>query len=120
VILSILETAPSSAQTEFFTAESLFTAAGSTTAVITVTSVLQGLFPALPGRWIGLGLSFALTLIGNGVHGRPWNAVNLFLAFINGLVIYAAATGVNTVVTKPPAAPAAAALRSGRSFRWWP
>jgi hypothetical protein len=105
-----------SPRVEFVTVETLFTAAGATTAVITVTSVLHGLIPNLPARWFALGFSLALTFIGINAQSQPWTFLTVLLAVINALVIYAAAVGVNNVLTKGPGAGAAV----GRSFRWFP
>lgn len=117
-------------QVQFFTVGTLFTAAGATTAVISLTSVLHSLFSKLPARWFALGLSLALTLLGISVQDQHWRPLTIFVALINGLVVYAAAVGVNNVMTTPPApggppvpaAPAAfAAIATGRrSLRWWP
>lgn len=114
-LVGFLQVAPSPSEVQFFTADTLFTAAGVTTAVITITSVLHSLIPRLPARWFALGLSLALTLFGIGVQNQQWNALTVFLAVINALVVYAAAVGVNNVVTNSPTAAAA-----GRSLRWWP
>ncbi len=103
---------------QWFDPQTLFTAAGSTTAVIAVTSVLQRIFPGLSARWFALALSLALTIIAIGVHHEGWSAMSIFLAIINGLMTYSAAVGVNTVATAPAAGQARVAA-GGRSYRWW-
>lgn len=114
---------PDASQIQFFTLETLFSAAGATTAVFTVTSVIHGFFPKVSPRWFALGFAWLLTLVGTGMKHEGWTAGNTLLAVINGFVIYAAAVGVNNVSTSTP--PAAAArvpesLEVARSYRWWP
>jgi hypothetical protein len=103
---------------QWFDKDSLFTAAGSTTAVIVVTSVLQRISPKFPARWFALGLSLALSLLSISVHQQAWTAVNILIALINGLMTYTAAVGINTVVTIPTLAVAPPVAQ--RSYRWWP
>ncbi len=114
---------PDTSQVQFFTLETLFSAAGATTAVFTVTSVLHGFFPKLSPRWFALGFSWLLTILGISVRHQDWTAVNILLAVINGFVIYAAAVGVNNVATSTPPTPVgvgAQTLQTGRDYRWWP
>lgn len=111
----VLQVQPSPPQ--WFDKDSLFTAAGSTTAVMVVTSVVQRISPRFPARWFALGLSLALSLLSISVHQQAWTAVNILIALINGLMTYAAAVGVNTVVTTP-LAPVEPMLQ--RTYRWWP
>ncbi len=101
----------------FFTVESLFTSAGITTAVVAVTSVLLGLFPNLPAKWFALGLSLILALLDISVHHLGWSGLNVFVAVLNGLMVYAAAVGINTAATSPGGK---AHMVAGRSSRWWP
>ena len=106
---------------EWMTRETLFTAAGATTVVITVTSVLHGLVSGLPAKWFALVLSLAITLLSIDANGEAYSGLNVFLAVINGLVTYAAAVGVNNVMTSTPAGASAAPAAGGRrSLRWWP
>lgn len=107
-------------QVQFFTVETLFTAAGITTAVVTVTSVLHSLVPKLPARWFALGLSIALTLVGVQLQMHPWTGLAVCVGLINALVIYAAAVGVNNVLTSPTTPVGANNVIGGqRSARWW-
>ncbi len=115
----MLQTTETTQAPQWFNKDTLFTPAGATAAVITVTTLLQRLFPQLPSRWVGLGLSFLLTLMAIRVQNSGWSPINIFLALLNGLMTYAAAIGVNTVVTQPPAAGLAKAVPAGRSYRWW-
>lgn len=103
--------------TQWFDKDTLFTAAGSTAAVIAVTSVLQRFSPKFPARWFALGLSLVLSLLSITVHHQCWGAVNILIALLNGLMTYTAAVGVNTVVTAPPAA--ATPNITDRTYRWW-
>lgn len=109
------------AASQWLTLETLFTAAGATTAVITVTSVLHGLVPGLPAKWFALALSLAITLLSIDAHGEAYSGLNVLLAVINGLVTYAAAVGLNNVMTSTPAGASAPPTAGGRrSLRWWP
>ena len=108
-------------QMQFMTVETLFTAAGATTAVIAVTTILQGLIPRLPAKWVGLVLAFVITLMAIQVRREEYTGVNVFVAIVNGFVVYAAAVGVNNVATQRSGAIGApAAPGTGRSMRWWP
>jgi uncharacterized membrane protein len=122
LLASILQTSPSQPAPQFFTIETLFTAAGATTAVFTVTSVIRGLLPKLPPRWFAAFFALFLTIVGIHVNNQAYGPSTLLLAFINAAVVYAAAVGVNNITTAPaaggtsaPGAPAAAA----QSYRWW-
>lgn len=125
-MLIVHEVAPAAqgsaaAAAQWLTLETVFTAAGATTVVITVTSVLHGLAPKLPAKWFALVLSFALTLLSIDAHGEAYTGLNVFLAVINGFVTYAAAVGVNNVMTSAPGGATGAPAAPGRrSFRWWP
>ena len=103
---------------QWFDKDTLFTAAGSTAAVITVTSVLQRFSPKFPARWFALGLSLTIALLSIPVHKQCWTIPNLLIALLNGVMTYTAATGINTVVTAPPemTTPTVAL----RTYRWWP
>jgi hypothetical protein len=57
---------------QWFDKDTLFTAAGSTAAVIAVTSVLQRISPKFPAKWFALGLSLALSLMSISVHHQDW------------------------------------------------
>lgn len=111
---------PGGAAPQWFDKDTLFTAAGATAAVIAVTSVLQRLWAKLPARWFALVFSLALTLLAISVRQQGWTGINIFLALVNGLMTYAAAVGVNTVVTAPPGGAAPPTAQAGvRSYRWW-
>jgi hypothetical protein len=119
--VSTAVSASSAPQVQFLTVETLFSAAGATTAVIAVTTILQGLIPRLPAKWVGLLLAFAITLLAIQVRQEEYSGVNVFVAIVNGFVVYAAAVGVNNVATsRPGAVGAPAAPGAGRSRRWWP
>jgi hypothetical protein len=116
----------------WFDPHTLFTAAGSTAAVIAVTTFLQRFSSKLPAKWFALALAEVLAVMAVGVLKQGWNAVNIFIAVLNGLMTYAAAVGVNTAATEAPQpAPSATATGAplpgpatkavgGRSYRWWP
>jgi len=110
-----------------FTVQSLFTAAGATTAVFTVTTVLRSLISKLDPRWTAAVLSLLIMLVEVKTNGDTYSVPNILVAVINAAVIYAAAVGVNNVTTNPrsqggvaaaPAAPAAVQARPGR-IRWF-
>jgi hypothetical protein len=107
----LLQTQPG--PTQWFDKETLFTAAGSTAAVIAVTSVLQRFSPKFPSRWFAVGLSLALSLLSISVHHQSWGAVNILIALLNGVMTYSAAVGINTVATLPPEA------GTHYTYRWW-
>ncbi len=121
-LANLLQTPSTQTPTQFFTIETLFTAAGATTAVFTLTSVVRGLLPKLSPRWFAAFFSLFLTIVGIHVNNQRYAPSTLLLALINAAVVYAAAVGVNNITTAPgsvgptgaPGAPA------GQSFRWWP
>jgi hypothetical protein len=86
---------------QFLTVQTLFTAAGTATSVIAVTTILQGLIPRLPLNGSGLVLAFVITLFAVQVRGEEYTGVNIFVAIMNGFVVYAAAVGVNNVADAP-------------------
>ena len=103
----------------WFTPATLFTAAGSTAAVIAVTTLLQRFSSRLPAKWFALGLAEILAVVAIGVQKQKWNADNVFVAVLNGLMTYAAAVGVNTAATAPPPAGPQPKAIVGQSYRWW-
>jgi hypothetical protein len=103
----------------WFTPATLFTAAGSTVAVIAVTTLLQRCFANLPAKWFALALAEVLAVMAVGVLKQGWNAVNIIIAVLNGLMTYAAAVGVNTAATGAPQPAPGAKGVGGRSYRWW-
>ena len=123
-VLSTLVDSPDTSQVQFFTVQTLFSAAGATTAVFTITSVLHGFLPKISPRWFALGFSWVLTFVGIGVRHEGWTPTTILLALINGFVIYAAAVGVNNVSTSTPPEVKVAEVEGGpapgRSYRWWP
>ena len=104
---------------QWFDSQTLFTAAGSTTVVITVTAVVQRSLPTLPARWFAFALSLLIALLAISVQGLAWTWVSVFVALVNGVMTYAAAVGVNTVATAAPPGGVAAAPSAARSYRWW-
>ncbi len=122
-LFEILQAPASPSAPQYLTLETLFTAAGATTAVFTVTSVLRGLLPKLSPRWFAAFFSIFLMVVGIRVNQQGYGPATLLLAFVNAAVIYAAAVGVNNITTAPgqsggtgvPEAPGTVA----RSYRWW-
>jgi len=109
---------------QWFDKETLFTAAGSTTVVITVTAILQRWWPNIPGRWVALGLSLVIALLAISARGESWTGLGAIIALMNGIMTYAAAIGINTVVTAPPPPPPPPSTGQGAqaaapSYRWW-
>jgi len=121
-LANTLQTSPAQTPTQFFTIETLFTAAGATTAVFTVTSVVRGLLPKLSPRWFAAAFSLFLTIVGIHVNNQTYRPSTLLLALINAAVVYAAAVGVNNITTAPGpgGATGAPGAPGGQSFRWWP
>lgn len=120
-LANVLQAPPTQTPTQFLTIETLFTAAGATTAVFTVTSVVRALLPKLSPRWFAAVFSLLLTIVGIHVNNQTYRPSTLLLAFINAAVVYAAAVGVNNITTAPGPAGAAGApaAPAGQSFRWW-
>src|SRR5439155_3804410 len=104
---------------QWFDSQTLLTAAGSTTVVITVTAVVQRSLPTLPARWFAFALSLLIALLAISVQGLAWTWVSVFVALVNGVMTYAAAVGVNTVATAAAPSGLAAAPSAARSYRWW-
>jgi hypothetical protein len=90
---------PPPTSTGFLTIETLFTFAGSTTAVFVVTSVVHGLFPKVSPRWFAALLSLVLMLVAIHVNQQKYCATNILLAFINAAIVYAASVGVNNITS---------------------
>jgi predicted membrane channel-forming protein YqfA (hemolysin III family) len=111
VAIQLFQTQPGPPQ--WFDKETLFTAAGSTAAVIAVTTVLQRFSPKFPARWFALILSLALALLSIPVHQQAWSLVNILIALLNGVMTYSAAVGINTVATPTPGV-------AHHAYRWWP
>lgn len=115
--------------TELFTVDTLFTTAGATTAVFTVTTVFRTLVPKLPPRWVAAVLSLLLMIVAIQVKSQQYGVVTILVAIINAAVVYAAAVGVNNITTAPTGtgntgtggtAPAVApGATSSLSYRWW-
>ncbi len=104
----LLKSSSALSTAQFLTLGTLFSAAGATTAVITVTSVLNSLLQRF--RWMVCSRVF--TVLANYRNRGARTGVSTlhqisFLAFINGLVVYARVAG-------------AAAAAPIRSYRWWP
>jgi hypothetical protein len=120
-LANVLQTSPTQTPTQFLTIETLFTAAGATTAVFTVTSVVRALLPKLSPRWFAAVFSLFLTIVGIHANHQTYAPATLLLAFINAAIVYAAAVGVNNITTAPGPAAAAGApgAPAGRGFRWW-
>jgi hypothetical protein len=119
ILTDIFQTPSGQSPTEFLTIETLFTAAGATTAVFTVTSVFRALVPRLSPRWFAAFLSLFLTIVGIGVNHQPYRPLTILLAFINAAIVYTAAVGVNNITTAPEPQGRAAVEASGQSYRWW-
>lgn len=118
------ESSTQSTATQFLTIQTLFTAAGSATAVFTVTSVVRALLPRVSPRWVAAVLALCLTIVGIRVDHQSYGPTTLLLAVINAAIVYSAAVGVNNITTgSQPAGNAAAAQAAqanvATSFRWW-
>src|SRR5256885_6155865 len=100
---------------QWFDTQPLFTAAGSTTVVITVTAVVQRSLPKLPARWFAFALSLLIALVASSVQGLPWTWVSVFGALVNGVMTYAAAACVNNGATAAWLSGVAATPLAGRS-----
>jgi hypothetical protein len=112
----LIQTQPGALQ--WFSWETLCTGAGSTAAVIAVTSVLQKVSAKFPAKWFALGLSLVLSLVCISVRCQKWTVPNIFLALLNGIMTYSASVGINTIVTTSAATLTPNVAR--RTYRWWP
>lgn len=122
---------------EFYTAGTLYTLTGSSTAVWIITSVIGYVLEPKDSKklkkWLGLALSLVLALLGAS-QLMERSATTWVVAVINGFLIYLTAVGANTIVaqgggeappaggTPPPVREAGAARREERggfTERWW-
>lgn len=76
---------------DFFTVDSMATLAGATLVTGIITNVLQSITKLNP-KWIGLITAMIISFIGVIFSDSP-EAVNYFMALINGFLIYASAVG---------------------------
>ena len=85
-----------------FDSQTLFTAAGSTTVVITVTAVVQRSLPKLPARWFAFALSLLIALLAISVQGLSWTWVSVVVALVNGVMTYASfMSDIGTLKLRP-------------------
>jgi hypothetical protein len=102
---------------DFFTWGTFSTLAGATGIVYIVSGVVQNVFNFSP-KWFALVLSIVVSFIGMLITPQPAptppahdipEAVKYLIAFLNGFLIYASATGSNQLInhsggTNPPPA----------------
>jgi hypothetical protein len=79
---------------EYVTIETLKTVAGAAFAVTLLTAIIKAVVPSVTGRVTQL-VALALALIIAGVTGKWGTAPDVLVTFINGLVVAAAATGLD-------------------------
>lgn len=115
-IIALFFQTPPPTPTGFLTIETLFTFAGSTTAVFVVTSVVHGLFPKVSARWFAAVFSLILMLVAIHVNHQKYCASNILLAFINAAIVYAAAVGVNNITSVSTTRLAGNATNK---YLWW-
>jgi hypothetical protein len=87
---------------EFFTWSSFGTLSGASSSVLLICSVIYSVFEYNP-KWLALFISIAISII-IFMSGKK-NIIDIkhsFLAFINGLLIYATTIGLNTVISNIP------------------
>ncbi|WP_316734422.1 hypothetical protein [Pedobacter aquatilis] len=105
LLLIILDAATSAAKDagafnpgDFATIGSMTTLAGSSTIIYIICGTLQRVFNWNP-KWLALLLSLIFSfVIALGTNTFGSTAIKYLIAFVNGFMIYAAATGTNTVV----------------------
>ena len=87
----------------FFTPSTLFSLAGSATAVWIITSVTGYLLEPKSSKklkkWLGLALSIVLALLG-ATFAPDRSLLTWVVAIVNGFLVYLTAVGANTVVAK--------------------
>ena len=115
IIALFFQTAPPT-PTGFLTIETLFTFAGSTTAVFAVTSVVHGLSPRVSARWFAAVFSLILMMVAIPVNQQRYSGANILLAFINAAIVYAAAVGVNNITSVSATRLAGNAINK---YLWW-
>jgi hypothetical protein len=92
---------------DFFTATSIITLAGASAAVLLVTSVIGYLFNLKTSqtvkKWLSLVLSFALSFFAASLVKNKTTSIWIVAAF-NSFLIFATATGANTIYGATPGA----------------
>lgn len=89
---------------DFFTSGSLATLAGCTGIVFVICSGIQRAFNFSP-KWLALLVSIVVSLIAAymAADSEPSRSAQKYIiAFLNGFLIYASATGTNQIVGKNP------------------
>lgn len=85
----------------FYTAATLFSLSGSSTAVLIITSVVGYLLEPRESKnikkWLGLLLSILLALLG-ATYLEEKGILTWVIATINGFLIYLTAVGANTII----------------------
>jgi len=107
---------------DFYTLTTLGTLVGATGAVYLICSTAQSVFNFNP-KWLALLVALIISLV-VAVYSAsdPKDPVFLkyFIAFLNGLLIYATAVGSNNILGQKPGG-GTALVPAKRSFRtiWW-
>lgn len=89
--------------TEFFTAGTMLTLIGGSSAVLVVSNTFQQLTNRDP-RWVAFALSVLFSFIGTFQALPPdtgFRLLNGLVALINGCLLFCTATGINVAAGKP-------------------
>ena len=118
---------------DFYTAATLFSLSGSSTAVLIITSVIGYLLEPKDSRsikkWVGLFLSIVLALLGV-TQLKETETLTWVVAIVNGFLIYLTAVGANTIIAHVesskessqsplPTSRAHRCLRKNFTDSWW-
>lgn len=119
-LLFLVENAPTIPSQNWLDIDTLFTAAGASIVIYSITSVLQGIIPKFPAKIVALVLALGLCFAAIPLRHQPWSAANVILAIVNSFITYMAAVGVNNVVTAalPTKTEMKLATPEG-THRWW-
>jgi hypothetical protein len=88
---------------QFFTWESFGTFAGASAIVMVLSNVITKLTGKAPAAWVCLILSLIVAISGAAMLGQVKHATDIFLAFLNGCLLFTSAAGLNETVGAIPA-----------------
>jgi uncharacterized membrane protein len=102
-------------QPQLFTAQSLGTFAGASSAVMILTNVFARLVGRAPPAVIALAIAMLVAFLGAYGLGQLTGVVDIWLAVLNGCLLFSSAVGIQETVSRggsggtvpPPAAPGA-------------
>jgi hypothetical protein len=96
---------------DFFTPESMTTLAGATAITWIVSNAVQAAFNFNP-KWLALVIALAVCFVGTMLK-ETHTSTDLFVAFINGCLVYLTAVGASTLPARGATAGAPQPLPAG-------